>query len=477
MTTPATTTPTPAVAFAETATPAVGEEWVVRKGLIFRAGSYPDKSFEMTPEELTAAATDFQGVPIGVSHVASVFDGKLGTCFEVEARGDALYGTTRLPRWLDTLLADGERKVSCYWDRATKRLKKLDLVPNPRIEDAILFAEFAAHGLDVNAQPAETKPEPEPTPEPAPEPEDPPAEFAARKQSEDANLLMQAVHDRLARFDPDVCDPSWAPAGFSADPAAFADWPKQVKAMKAMHTLTVDHGAKCPGAAAMSANPSTIPSITTPVPVPKGEPMSRRDDLLKALFGDAKLPEGVELKLNDQQASAAFAAIQPPKPEPDAAFHDSPAAKAMRAEIEELKRRDRERAERARQQRTLDFGREALKKFPSHQARGLTVAFAQAVEDDDQNSVSVAFSRGKETVTGGRADALEAWLDGLPDSVFTREVIGGGGPLPRDVDVLFNRADDDPSKVSENRINQLLSQTPTGRAALAAMGKNGSGTP
>lgn len=121
-----------------------GDEMVVRKGLIFRFGNYPDKNYSLTPEQFATANPDFAGAPIDLSHTDTVLDGKMGELSAVEVKGNELHGTARLPRWLDSLLDSDARKVSCHFDRATNKLKRLSLVPNPRITDAALMAAFAS---------------------------------------------------------------------------------------------------------------------------------------------------------------------------------------------------------------------------------------------------------------------------------------------------------------------------------------------
>lgn len=133
------------VAFALDAPTEAAGEFVIRKGKLFEAGSYPDKAFEMTPEELAAAAAAFAPVPIDLEHVPTVLDGKLGEVRAVEVADDGktLLGTVALPTWLDAAIGDAERKVSCTWNRATKRLERLALVRTPRVTDAALMAAFA----------------------------------------------------------------------------------------------------------------------------------------------------------------------------------------------------------------------------------------------------------------------------------------------------------------------------------------------
>jgi hypothetical protein len=122
-------------------------DFVERTGKLFEVGSWDDRDFSLSPEELSAAAAAFTApVPVDLSHTPTVLDGRLGELVRVEARGGELHGTARLPRWLDGLLASGHRKVSLLWDRDSKTIRRLSLVPHPRIADAALFAAFSAAG-------------------------------------------------------------------------------------------------------------------------------------------------------------------------------------------------------------------------------------------------------------------------------------------------------------------------------------------
>lgn len=124
--------------------------YVYRKGLIFRAGQYSDKGFEMSPEELLAAANDFEPVPLDVEHIPSIFDSKLGSLLAVEPSDDGweLYGVAKIPKWLNDIHGETEPiKVSCTWQRDTKKLNRLALVRNPRVGDAALMAAFTANEI------------------------------------------------------------------------------------------------------------------------------------------------------------------------------------------------------------------------------------------------------------------------------------------------------------------------------------------
>ncbi len=116
------------------------------RGLIARAGHYPDKSYTITPEDLGRACSEWDGpLPIDLEHTSTILDGQLGELEGVELaeNGRALVGTVAIPQWLAALVGDRPLRVSATWERATKRLRGLSLVLRPRIEDAALVAAFS----------------------------------------------------------------------------------------------------------------------------------------------------------------------------------------------------------------------------------------------------------------------------------------------------------------------------------------------
>lgn len=119
---------------------------VTRTGLLFRAGSYPEDAWAITPAELAAAAARFtQPVANELEHYTSkgdhtILDGKLGRTQRVWVDGDALYGEVQVPAWLDPIWSEYGRKVSTAWDRSTKTLARVGLVVSPRIPDAALMS-------------------------------------------------------------------------------------------------------------------------------------------------------------------------------------------------------------------------------------------------------------------------------------------------------------------------------------------------
>jgi len=118
---------------------------VTRRGKIFEAGDYPDKSFSADIEDLYLAALDFTAVPNDLEHTPTILDGKLGQLTKVELDPDgSLVGEVEIPRWLDDIIGVDPVKTSLMWDRETKRIVGNALVLEPRIADAMLVSAFNA---------------------------------------------------------------------------------------------------------------------------------------------------------------------------------------------------------------------------------------------------------------------------------------------------------------------------------------------
>jgi len=396
-------------------------EWVERRGLIFKFGSYPDKGFSLTPEEYAAANAGISGVPIDLSHTPTILDGNLGHLFAAEVKGDELHGTVRLPKWLDDVLDAGKRKVSCEWDRATKRLRKLSLVPEPRIPDAVLMAAFsAAHPEAV----------------PAADPSDLlgglVAAFTARKRHPTLDRAMQHIHDLMALY------PNGCPGVASV--AEFGDVPKQRKAVRAIHDTTLDHGATCPAkrsAAFADSRVRRFPMNWNPFrKAVAALPDEPTDSDLAAVFGQL-----VEAKADDPEPTPAPSPKPPttPPPPPPASFADSPEARALQSKIAELERKAAEREAAERASRAAAFAQQAKDAHritPAMEA-DLSALFSQALADDATAEAKVTFSEGSATKQGSRLDALAAFVAKLPRHSLTADLIDPKD-LPLGTNALFN---------------------------------------
>ncbi len=140
--------------------------WVTRQAdVIFKAGTYPFPAeqggpFTMTPAEIKSFCAGFsKPIELEDTHHPSVFNKKLGHLVAVQSHADdaGFSGHIRIPKWLDDLFPNQPIPISPRWNRKTKQLTKLAIVPNPRITDAAMtpervgaaFAAFADEGYDA----------------------------------------------------------------------------------------------------------------------------------------------------------------------------------------------------------------------------------------------------------------------------------------------------------------------------------------
>jgi hypothetical protein len=199
---------------AEFAAPAEGAEVkgdVVRRKapVVFRAGDYEFQNappYRMTPEEIRAACEAFEPVSIVDTHVPSVFNGKLADARAVRLlpneRHTEFGAEVELPRWFDDLFKGEPVNCSATWDRVTKRLKNIALVPNPRVPDAVIEAAFAA-------------------------------EEERRQHTPHGQAALQRMHDTAAE------------AGARCNPDAAFTAGHEGDALQEMHDTVVKHGAVC----------------------------------------------------------------------------------------------------------------------------------------------------------------------------------------------------------------------------------------
>jgi hypothetical protein len=239
---------------------------VRRRGVILRAGDYPNQDYEVTRARLRAMAENFTPVPIDHGHPSAggPLDGAFGDLESVElsADGTTLYGTAAFHAWLEKKLGDARRLVSVTIDRATDRIRSLSLVTRPQIEDAELLAAFcacqaetddtkveggvavadekfdkaleklqemdeAALAAFLEEKPAGPEPESGPKPEPKPTAElsaDP--QFAAvRKRLEEAEKKLAASHEAAKK----VAAAAWAESEIRDGRSKVADFSARVE--------------------------------------------------------------------------------------------------------------------------------------------------------------------------------------------------------------------------------------------------------
>lgn len=162
---------------ATTVTTFAKDDMVIKSGLIFRAGDYPDKKFAITADELKKVVANFSPVDLDYSHVDGVLDSKLGKLVSIR-QGDnpeELYGDVAIPASLDALMGLEKIPVSTTWDIPTKKLVKLALVKNPRVPDAAVMSasQFAAFENTL-------------------------AEYIGARHNSDDLASLQTIHDTVA---------------------------------------------------------------------------------------------------------------------------------------------------------------------------------------------------------------------------------------------------------------------------------------
>jgi hypothetical protein len=188
---------------------ALGDVVRRRAPVIFRAGDYEFLNappFRMTPDDIRRAVEEFEPTGVVDTHVPSIFNGKLTSTRIVGLTPTPDYtqfgADVELDRWLHELFKGEPLACSVTFDRHTKKLKNLALVPNPRIPDAAIEAAFAA-------------------------------EEERRTRTPHGQAVLQDIHDRAAQAGA-RCNPD---AAFTAD--------HEGDALQEMHDTAVKHGAVC----------------------------------------------------------------------------------------------------------------------------------------------------------------------------------------------------------------------------------------
>ena len=125
-------------------------EMVERRARIFRFGHYPAKGWGITREAFIAANGERAVIPIGLDPIGrghyegsdSVLDGETGTA-EFSVEGDEVFATLRMPTLIHRAVEKAGLKISGVFGRETNALRKIDLVLNPHIRDAVLLSNEA----------------------------------------------------------------------------------------------------------------------------------------------------------------------------------------------------------------------------------------------------------------------------------------------------------------------------------------------
>ncbi len=405
-------------------------EYILRTGKIFEAGQYPDKKFEITPEELCEAIADFAPVDLDLEHMPTILDGKLGKLEAVAlgADGWSLIGTVRLPKWLDKQLGEAERKVSATWDRATKKLTKLALVRNPRVKDAALMAAFMANEFSDQIEGA-TESDLAKTIETLME-----AKFG--KKTWDGISLMQGIHDMAARSGAVCYDDQQK---FSeAEVEGFVS-SAEAKLIQQIHDAALRGSAKCTflkersGTEASSNytkenNKMTLEDVKSffkSMPDSEDGKVNTElnaEEIAKEIKTAAETAANAaveafksELKAEEEAKAATLAAeleVAEVEEEKESKVEDkvehsavepTDREKALEAQIEELKQKDISREAEKFADTEIKTGRA----FPAERAT-LIALFSQATNDDNASEVKVAFKQGEENVEVSRVEAIKA---------------------------------------------------------------------
>jgi hypothetical protein len=383
---------------------------VVKQGLIFKAGNYPDKGLSMTPAEVKAMAMNFTPVPNDLNHKTTLrrLDSKLGRVTEVTAddRGH-LFAKVEMPEWLNDQIGKDEATgeavpigVSCVIDKVTKRLKKLAFTDDPRVEEAAVFAAFSKANPEEAAEIAgftlDDNDEDVVTIEGGQL-----AEFAPRKTDKtyDGQSVHQSLHDMAAR------------AGGVCNPTAEFHSSQELKGIQQIHDTAVKYGAKCrilkDGETPSYFNNARENEMSIENEnIQKPNESSAMVEFAKTLFGFVR--------------PNASAEVIPPIVESNKEAEFSEEAKRKIAELEDSLAAANQVAEAAKvasaaafeagiKAQAAQFADELGIKVPVEREICIA-AFSQAIRDDASSQVEVTFSKdaeGKE-IKGGRVETLKA---------------------------------------------------------------------
>lgn len=398
-------------------------EYVLRTGKIFEAGEYKDKRFDLSPEEMLVAVNDFKPVDIDIEHVSSVFDGKLGKLETVVIadNGYDLIGTARIPKWLDSVLGEGAKKVSATWDRASKTLTKLALVRNPRVADAALMAAFTANETAKNT---EFEPLLKEILEQWFSKDENLSDFAHRTW--EGKSTLQGIHDMAARAGAVCTDP--------ADKAAEANQAKapvtalynesefvskgESKLIQQIHDASGRGGAKCSSSGMSMYNKET------------GKVMVTLKDIKEFFAGvseDANLSE-LETAQKAKEAKEAEAV--------KLSTEKSDREKALEDEVARLKEAEACHAEKEAEYKEKEIVSDAekfidaeIKKgtaFPAER-NGAVALYTQAAKDDSITQTKISFKQGDKEVEGSRVDAFKSLFSVRKPHGLTTEQLAADG--------------------------------------------------
>jgi hypothetical protein len=445
-------------------------EYVLRTGKIFEAGDYPDKDFDISPEELLEAIADFAPVDLDLEHMPTVLDGKLGKLEAVALGSDgwSLVGTVRLPKWLDSQLGDGERKVSATWDRTKKRLTKLAIVRNPRVKDAALMAAFAADELTKAAGIEKGTANVEALTNGLTKFFELSAAFAFKTW--EGMSVLQQMHDQAARAGAVCAEPKKDNADYTKDAQALEKLEEagfvsanEAKIIQQVHDFCVRGGARC---SSVGDNKGcSVPYSTENTNSKTEEIETMNFKAIKEFFKglpddfdpaqvkntdntDATAPK-TEDKVEDKVTNAAsdkkedVAAITAKVDVKEEVKNSAPEPSAREKELEAELAKLREKEVAREAEGFADAEIKAERAFPAERET-LIALFTQAYKDDSTAGTKVTFKDGDKDVEVSRVDALKSLYSVRKPHNLTKEELEGLG-----AGVLVTNSGDDTDYLAE----------------------------
>jgi hypothetical protein len=203
---------------------------VERNARIFRFGHYPGKSgYSVTRDQFIAANGETGTIPIGfdpkgLKHYHGEFnalDGETGVA-EFSIEGDEVFATARMPELIDRLRQKFNLKISSVLGRKDHVLRKIDLVENSHIKDAVFFAEDDEVVMFEDDEPADSDND---------------------KDDDFAQIHHEVIAGMASHAGLDFCHPSGNPGAAMHGPGH-----KMAHALRVAHDHCVtEGGAYCPG--------------------------------------------------------------------------------------------------------------------------------------------------------------------------------------------------------------------------------------
>jgi hypothetical protein len=404
---------------------------ITKRGKIFVAGNYPDKNFAMTKEEVEEAVKKFTApVPLDLNHHKKTLkrlDERLGKLTEVSHDGHGnLFGTVTIPEWLNEVVCKDENgndlplPVSCAFAK-DKSIVKLALTDTPRVSEAAVFAAFSkAHPEEATDDTVITAGEgsvetdlktateaivnsgvnfgPEAMATFA-------AEFAKKVRTNEGQMVLQDVHDKLARAGA-IC--SAAEAEFHSE--------EELSAVQSAHDAVVAGGAMCkilkegeqPSPYYFNSELSdTADDKNIKENNMDSEKVTLVNRLMAFLSGESSAP-AVELseEKNDKEVETPkVETAAPVKKEETVDFSAKFEAEKTAREAAEAKLEEFQKANIEAQAKV--FAGEVISGKHAQESERATIeaAFAQALNDDSANPVEIQFSADSK---GSRVDAIRA---------------------------------------------------------------------